>query len=276
MGTFNWLKRRDSARSRVPASARICVACAVFALMLALRAPASPIPADLSFTQSTSTNWAGYAVTPPTSGAVSSVSGTWVVPSIAPSGGLIRGNVVFWVGMDGNDNNVVEQIGIASTATANTFSAWFELYPAASQTIAMLVLSGDTMHAQVDYLGSDQFRLSLTDLTSGASFSTIQTSPEAEPRSSGEWIAEIVGSRLGNFGSVTFSNASVALDDGTTGAISDFPYESIDLAPATGPGAIAGPLDATGTSFTITVPEPAGIAALGMLGIALFKRRSRA
>src|SRR5206468_8277676 len=128
----------------------------------------------------------------------------------------------FWVGMDGNDNNVVEQIGIVSTPTSSTFSAWYEMYPAASITIAMLVLSGDQMHAQVDYLGSNQYQFSLTNLTRGTSFSTMQTSAEEEPRSSGEWIAEIVGSRLGDFGSLTFTDASVKLDDGTTGAISSF------------------------------------------------------
>jgi hypothetical protein len=241
------------------------------ALMIALRASASPMPASLSFGQTTADNWAGYAVTPVA--AVSSVGGNFVVPTLTSSGGLQRGNVAFWVGMDGNSNNVVEQIGIVSLATNNSYSAWFEMYPAPSQTISMLVFAGDTIHAQVDYLGSNQYQLSIANLTSGVSFSTVQASAEEEPRSSGEWIAEIVGARLANFGSLTFTNASATLDDGSSGAISSFPYDSIDMVPANGPGAVAGPLDATGRSFTITVPEPAGLALLGIVGVGLMRRR---
>jgi hypothetical protein len=76
------------------------------------------------------------------------------------------------------------------------------------------------MSASVSYSSPNQFALSITDVTTGKSFSTTQTSSQAQ-RSSAEWIQEAPSSFFGvlplaNFGKINFSGASATVS-GTTG-----------------------------------------------------------
>ena len=69
------------------------------------------------------------------------------------------------------------------------------------------------------YSSKNSFTLTITDVTTGKSFSANQKCPSAA-RSSAEWIMEAPSSRSGvlplaNFGAVTFSGCQVALNRGS-------------------------------------------------------------
>ena len=180
-----------------------------------------------------SINWSGYAVTGPT-GSVSDVVGSWKVPSIVGSCPSTNQYSSFWVGIDGFSSNTVEQIGTDSDCQnrAATYYAWYEFYPSPSYLISSLTIhAGDAMSAEVKY-SSGTFTASITDVTTGKSFSTSAT--VNAKRSSAEWIAEAPSSNRGvlplaDFGTVYFGfdNTNVigtcyATVSGVTGAIGSF------------------------------------------------------
>jgi len=174
----------------------------------------------------TSLDWAGYASTGPT---VTSVSGSWVQPSVTCPGTKVQQSA-FWVGIDGfsSSDPTVQQIGTDADCTKKVKKvpggpvhyAWFEMYPA-----GLVVLSpsnypvnpGDTLTAGVTVTGAS-YALSLVD-AGHWTFSTTQVAATPLPlNSSAEWIAEAptacVGTTcktvpLADFGSVAFSGATV-------------------------------------------------------------------
>ena len=182
-------------------------------------------PATLSH----STNWSGYAVNT-SAGAVSQVSGSWVVPPVSSS---VSGYSSAWVGIDGYGSSSVEQIGTDSDYVngAAHYYAWYEMYPAGSVNLGLSISPGDTINAVVSYTGSNQFTLSITDVNTGASFSTNQISSQAK-RSSAEWIQEAPSSvggvlPLAKFGTISFSGANATIN-GTNG-FADNPWSGTTL-----------------------------------------------
>jgi hypothetical protein len=240
-------------------------------------------------------NWSGYAVLP-SSTMVQSVSASWVVPtinsSVTPGGWSCT-----WVGIDGYSSGSVEQVGIMANGSSAypslpQYFTWFEMYPDYMYYWPdMTVNPGDHMSAQVVYAGSNNYVLSIQDLTSQVSASTTQTSNGPMARSSGEWIVEAptLGSTiqsLADFGSETFTGASATLDTGLSGSISALsaqaPYSAINLTPQdpTTLAATPSPLDSTGSSFSVTenVPEPSTLALAGggaLLGLIYCAKRLR-
>jgi hypothetical protein len=222
----------------------------------------STVPA-IHIKESTSSNWAGYAVATnlkrPQSGAVSFVGGTWVVPAVDPSV-TPKAYSSFWVGIDGYRSGTVEQIGTSSDTSSGTavYYAWYEMYPKYPVNIAMTISPGDTMHAEVQYVGAGKFQLTLADTTTGQMFSTVQKSGGAK-RSSAEWIAEAPSSAsrvlpLADFGTVTFTGASATLN-GQTGPINNpsWQYDRIDMGTSSGGlKAQTSTLSADGRSFSVT------------------------
>jgi hypothetical protein len=172
---------------------------------------------------STSTNWAGYAVTAGRN-AVTAVAGTWVVPAVS---GSISGYSAAWVGIDGFNSSTVEQIGTEADFTGGhpQYYAWYEMYPSYSVNLGLTIRPGDTISASVAYsAGTSQFTLQITDLPQGGgapqSFTTTQKAQQAQ-RSSAEWVVEAPSSFFGvlplaNFGTTTFSKAQAAVN-GSTG-----------------------------------------------------------
>jgi hypothetical protein len=170
----------------------------------------------------TSTNWSGYAVTAGR-GAVTAVSGSWVVPTVSGSGTSYSSD---WVGIDGFSSPTVEQIGTDSDLSggAPQYYAWYEMYPSGSVEIPLAIHAGDTITASVAY-GASGFTLSISDATTGKSFTTTKTASGAQ-RSSAEWVVEAPSSfsgilPLADFGKVTFTGAQATIN-GSTGAIDSF------------------------------------------------------
>jgi len=255
-------------------------------MLLAAFSPAlalsSPLMAPGMCAESTSgsswysTNWSGYAVTGPT-GSVTSVQGSWTVPAVT---GAVRTTAYssFWVGIDGFNSGTVEQIGTDSDIQNGraVYYAWYEFYPKAMVQINTIRISvGDVISATVTYLTGSAFTVSITDTTTGATFSTTGTVKNAA-RSSAEWIAEAPSSMRGvlplaNFGTVNFgqnttlvSGTCYATIGGVTGYIGSFgsAVQTITMATSTYnfrthsytivPKAVPSPLSDDGTSFSVT------------------------
>jgi hypothetical protein len=176
-----------------------------------------------------------------------------------------------WVGIDGVNDNFVEQDGTETNCDGTTpvYGAWYEFYgddsvnhgyevPLPSSTYP--VKPGDVVTGTVSF-ASGEWTFSVVDSTQGWTFSTSVPNPSPAPsQDSAEWIVEnpeecTTSCSLGllaDFGSVTFTNAS-AVSDGTSDTIifaSSEAVETIDNSSAVmmAPGLLSN----DGTSFTVT------------------------
>src|SRR5919197_4952833 len=131
-----------------------------------------PHPPRIRVGPNTSQNWSGYAVTGPT-GAVSHVTGSWVVPAVTCATGETS-YAAFWIGIDGDSSNTVEQIGTDSDCQDGvpTYYAWFEFFPFRPRFITTVpVAPGDVIAAEVTYHASTgKFELLIVNATRGSSF----------------------------------------------------------------------------------------------------------
>jgi Peptidase A4 family len=208
-----------------------------------------------------STNWSGYA-TYQTGATFTDVQGTWVQPTATcPSRKAQYSS--FWVGIDGYNSGTVEQIGTdADCARRNTpvYYAWYEMFPNPPVNLSMTISPGNTISAEISVSG-DSFTLTLTNVTTGATFTTTQTLSGAS-KSSAEWVAEAPSScfiqcsvlPLANFGTVNFSG-SFTTGNGHTGSISDSAWSNDEIVMVTNSGKVkAQPsvLSLDGTAFSVT------------------------
>jgi hypothetical protein len=187
----------------------------VLAIATALSATAGGATPNLrhgpihKLTNSTSTNWSGYAVT---GGRYTSVSSSWTQPSASCSGTAFSS---FWVGLDGDTSGTVEQTGTDADCSGSTpvYYAWYEMYPKFPVNYSNTVKPGDHMSASVTTNGSGSFTLTISDSTQGWSKTTTARLKSAK-LASAEVIAEAPSSSggvlpLANFGTVGFTSATV-------------------------------------------------------------------
>jgi hypothetical protein len=213
--------------------------------------------------QTTSGNWGGFAVT---GSGFTKASGSWVVPSVKCSGGTQYSS--FWVGIDGDGSNTVEQTGTEADCSGGSarYSAWVEFFPAFPVTIPVTVKPGDRISASVTWNSGSSFTCKLTNVTTGKSY-TKTGSVSGAKRLSAEWIAEAPSSGstilpLADFGTGLFGkdNTSVsgtcnATDTSHSGAIGTFPSSSIQQITIEKHGvkeAVPSNVSSDGTSFSIT------------------------
>ncbi len=161
-----------------------------------------------------STNWAGYAVTGG-KGSVTDVKASWQVPAAQCSATHANGYSSFWVGIDGWTSNSVEQVGTDSDCVSlngktdtPTYYAWFEFYPQPSYLVefpsaiepghfisaevtatTVTASAGPGRFGQGGSQGGTKFTVTVSDLTTGYTFSTSSTVSAAQ-QTSAEWIAE--------------------------------------------------------------------------------------
>ncbi|MGC9182730.1 G1 family glutamic endopeptidase [Caldisphaera sp.] len=129
--------------------------------------------------------------------------------------------VAIWVGLDGFNDNTVEQTGIMAECEngKSVYSAWYEFYPNPSVTFDNIkVVPGDKIVAWVVYLLNKTFVTVLEEYNNnGLVFnrSSPATSVSDAERSSAEWIVErpsqCIGlscnlTTLANFGNVSFGD----------------------------------------------------------------------
>lgn len=171
-----------------------------------------------------SLNWAGYAVT---GSNVSSVTGSFVVPSLGTStssggghghsgknvaqpgltglkakpsngkggsgGSSQTSYAAFWAGIDGYNSNTVEQAGIMMEDQngISVYRAWYEFYPAAPVYASWSPNPGDHVVVYVNYTVSNStFVATVIDSTLGEKYVSPYTTVSGAQRSSAEWIAE--------------------------------------------------------------------------------------
>ena len=74
----------------------------------------------------TSLNWAGYSAT---GGSFTSVTATWTQPAVKAR--TTDTYAAFWVGLDGDGSDTVEQIGTMGYTVDGSayYVAWYEMYP---------------------------------------------------------------------------------------------------------------------------------------------------
>jgi Peptidase A4 family len=243
--------------------------------------------AATSASEQVSSNWAGYVVGGSDSNTqFSNVSGSWVQPTSKCSSG--QDDAAFWVGIGGDDgqsssyggsslgdgsSTSLEQIGTEGNCTGNgtQYYAWYELVPAAPVQLSLAIHPGDHITASVNVSG-DSTSFSLTDKTTGQSFSKTVSSPNPDT-SSAEWVAEAPSEcdgsgsctplPLSDFGTVDFTNAS-ATANGHTGTISDSNWTAQPIALGAGgtydigygssqntAGASPSSLSSDGSSFSV-------------------------
>jgi hypothetical protein len=154
---------------------------------------------------STSTNWSGYAVT---GGRYTSVSASWTQPAVDCSA-TPTGWSSFRVGLDGDGTNTVEQTGTEADCSNGqaVYSSWYEMYPKFPKSYSDPVAPGDSFTASVTTDGRGSFTLTLTNNTRGWTRTTNARLGSAEviaeaPSSSGGVLP------LADFGTASFTGAS--------------------------------------------------------------------
>jgi len=179
--------------------------------------------ADIRSDAASSSNWAGYGLSPALGGAVTSftnVVGTWVQPAVTCTAGTPSYSA-FWVGLGGmtQESTSLEQIGTESNCTAAgtaVYDAWYEILPAPPVPLKIAVAPGDKMSAAVTVTGHI-VRMRLRNLTRHTVVNKKLTRA-APDLTSAEWVAEAPSScsrdgrctvlPLANFGSVDFLQAA--------------------------------------------------------------------
>jgi hypothetical protein len=201
-----------------------------------------------SVAQAASENWAGYVVKSSTGSSFSTVSGSWIQPTVTSSSSSTSGYSAFWVGLGGSsgESGSLEQTGTAGEWVNGqaVYYAWYELLPAAQVKLDLAIHAGDHMSASVTVQGSS-VTIHLVDETTGGSV-TKTLSMSNPDMSSAEWIAEAPAAQsesgdyqtlpLANFGTVTFTDAS-ATAGGHTGSISDSNWTAEQVNLVSGDGA---------------------------------------
>jgi hypothetical protein len=180
-----------------------------------------------------SLNWSGYAVTGKTP--YNYVSSEFTVPKITCNGtpDVYTSN---WVGLDGFNDDTVEQDGTAAYCKGPThltavYYAWIEMFPAPTVE-TFKVRPGDVVSASVNYTGG-KFVLTITDVTRERTKTVSSTCSSCE-RASAEWIIERPAGcnrtetkcflfALANFGTSTLSENVARQDGGATTGLSAYP-----------------------------------------------------
>ena len=197
------------------ASAALALSGAIFATLLS--SPAASAAVFNSNLQgishafhSTSSNWSGYAAT---GSSFTSVSATWTQPAVSCGSQTTYSS--FWVGIDGDGSNSVEQTGTEADCSGGSpvYSSWYEMYPKFPVNLSLAIRPGDSLSGSVTTDGSGHFTLTITNTTTGQSFTTSQRLKRAT-LASAEAIAEAPSSSGGvlpltNFGTVSFSSTTV-------------------------------------------------------------------
>ena len=233
----------------------------------------SATSSDASTTTTISLNWSGYAVTGKKP--YTYVHSTFVQPTITCPG-VADQDTSNWVGLDGYNDQTVEQDGTAAWCggandTTPKYEAWYEMYPANSVNV-FAVHPGDIIDVSVSYSDSaGDFALTVSDLSTGKT-ATDKTTCSSCDRASAEWIIERPAlcnnaltkcfiTELADFGTSTMSGDEAQVEGGNVKGVGAFNNDAIDIVnpDANGDGGFysldtVGP--ASGKSFTAAWQEP--------------------
>jgi hypothetical protein len=236
-------------------------------------APGTPAPfydAIRNVTVSYNTIWAGYAVTGTD---FTFVQGSWIVSAVdctkTPNTDSSE-----WVGIDGWTSDSVEQTGTDADCNGKNpyYYVWYEFFPLNTVVINNVSITpGDKFSASVTYDGDNEFTVTITNDTTGQYFTKEVEFKGADgsgvpPRNSAEWIMEMDGNELSDFGVDSFGEYYTGVSGGTdeatdstvSGPITDFGsdvQESITTRSGKQGSAVTAlpsALASDGASFTVT------------------------
>ncbi len=202
-------RRRPGLRPRVVVTA-LALLLAMSAFVAApLDAGVSSVPVAMHEVAQASSNWSGYVVT---KGPYGSVSGSWVVPAVAPTSRATYS--ALWLGLDGVDSAGLIQVGTEQDYYGGRahYGAWWEVLPAAAVPIRTLsVRPGDTIRASIARVAPGRWRITIGD-SRGGRFTTIRS--YAGRGTTAEWIEEapVVDGHLAvlaHTGTARFDHATV-------------------------------------------------------------------
>ncbi|MFE0458778.1 G1 family glutamic endopeptidase [Kitasatospora sp. NPDC058965] len=169
----------------------------------------SPHPDETGLTHGTSSNWSGYAAT---GHQFTSVSASWIQPTAHCTAQDTWSS--FWVGLDGDGSNSVEQTGseVDCSSGRPQYYSWYEMYPAYPVNYNDPVDAGDHFTASVTAGTRGSFTLVLSDTTKGWSHTVHRTLRNAR-LASAEVVAEAPSTLAGplpltDFGTVGFTAAT--------------------------------------------------------------------
>src|SRR5437660_6138606 len=119
-------------------------------------------------TQSTSTNWAGFAAT---GGVFTNVTTSWTQPTASCTSATTYSS--FWVGLDGDGSSTVEQTGTSADCSGGSprYYAWYEMYPKYPVNLSLAVRPGDSLTGTVSVDNRGRYTVTLQNNTTGQSFS---------------------------------------------------------------------------------------------------------
>lgn len=178
-----------------------------------------------------SPTWAGAVLE--TDGGVSSVTGTFTVPTPQlPDGGDSSQNycTAIWVGIDGSScQSAILQTGVTVCIQngAQTYGAWYEWYPDGwtnwdSGTLS--VNAGDQVRATVSATSTTSGTATVENLSNGqtGTYTWSGNTPGTLCQKEAEWIVEDFqtggsSAPFSNFGSVTFTDNTAVINGANNG-----------------------------------------------------------
>jgi hypothetical protein len=209
------------------------------AVLLALAVLATPAASQAASWATTSSNWAGYAVSKPGT-RFGRVSATWVAPAVSCGSGGRRYSAV-WVGLGGlhTTSTALEQVGTEADCAGGKgyYSAWYEQVPDAPVNVKLTMRPGDTISASVTVTGHT-VKLFVANRTRGTSFATQLQAAQVDV-SSADWIVEAPSAcgdnggcqalPLAEFAATSFANAKATSATGHSGTISDPAWSNVAI-----------------------------------------------
>jgi hypothetical protein len=219
--------------------------------------------------QDTSSNWSGYVAT---GGTYTSVTGTWIVPTVSATS---SGADATWVGIGGVTGTDLIQAGTQATVTGSgavTYSAWTEILPDYARPTPLEVNPGDSITVTITEQTSGVWLIIMVNNTTRDSYE--KTLRYDSSRSSAEWIQEAPSTDRGiiplsDFGTVRFLAGS-AVRDGVSLGLSDLGAEPVAMINRAGQAlAIPSTLGSDGSSFAVTRTGASG----AVQGGGRFRRR---
>ena len=217
-------------------------------------APAVTAPAPIS-TVTPSLNWSGYEVD--TKG-ITAVHAAWTVPTVGtqPS----TGYSATWVGIGGGFTDDLIQAGTEQDIEngVTQYYAWVEALPDDALGVSPRRLPahpGDSFSVTITNTSGDNWTVTLENRTTGQQL--MLTTTYTSCRCSAEWIEEVPqvngndNAPLGNFGTVTFTEATATIN-GVTKTAGAFGAQPQALKQGARVLAQPGPLGPDGGSFAVT------------------------
>ncbi len=252
VGSNDYSLVRDGAAWKIDTNTQTAPAAVAPRTPLTPTVPGAPdAPTAPAAAASTSTNWSGYAAA---NGTYTSVSGTWIVPTVSAT---TAGADATWVGIGGLTSRDLIQAGTQATVQGGTvvYTAWTETLPQSSRTVPLTVRAGDTVTVTITERATGVWDVTIHDDTTGGAYTNSVR--YASTRSSAEWIEEVPSVGRGtlpltDFGSVRFLRAS-ATRDGQTVDLRSSGAHAITMINGAGQ-AVARPseIGVDGKSFVVT------------------------